>query len=64
MCLPSAHAGEHSHSPPLTLSRQIIALFKNYFDAFDEDSLRNNFVLIYELLDGVFPQPRLLSTRR
>jgi hypothetical protein len=27
-------------------------LFKSYFTVFDEDSLRNNFVLIYELLDG------------
>lgn len=31
---------------------QVVALFKSYFNAFDEDALRNNFVLIYELLDG------------
>ena len=31
---------------------QVISLFKSYFGVFDEDSLRNNFVLIYELLDG------------
>jgi hypothetical protein len=32
---------------------QAVALFKAYFGgAFDEDSIRNNFVLIYELLDG------------
>ena len=30
----------------------MITLFKSYFNTFDEDSLRNNFVLIYELLDG------------
>ena len=30
----------------------MITLFKSYFTIFDEDSLRNNFVLIYELLDG------------
>jgi hypothetical protein len=36
--------------PPAAL--QIVALFKSYFNAFDEDALRNNFVLIYELLDG------------
>ena len=30
----------------------MITLFKSYFGIFDEDSLRNNFVLIYELLDG------------
>ncbi len=33
-------------------SPQVITLFKSYFNSFDEDSLRNNFVLIYELLDG------------
>ena len=32
---------------------QAVALFKSYFGgAFDEDAIRNNFVLIYELLDG------------
>ena len=30
-----------------------MALFKSYFGGtFDEDAIRNNFVLIYELLDG------------
>lgn len=34
---------------------QAVALFKSYFGgAFDEDAIRNNFVLIYELLDGIF----------
>lgn len=34
---------------------QAVALFKSYFGgAFDEDAIRNNFVLIYELLDGMF----------
>jgi hypothetical protein len=34
--------------------RQAVALFKSYFGgAFDEDAIRNNFVLIYELLDGI-----------
>jgi hypothetical protein len=33
---------------------QAVALFKSYFGgAFDEDAIRNNFVLIYELLDGI-----------
>lgn len=33
---------------------QAVALFKSYFGgAFDEDAIRNNFVLIYELLDGM-----------
>ena len=32
---------------------QAVALFKSYFGgAFDEDAIKNNFVLIYELLDG------------
>lgn len=36
-----------------TLLPQAVALFKSYFGgAFDEDAIRNNFVLIYELLDG------------
>jgi hypothetical protein len=37
-------------------SPQVITLFKSYFNSFDEDSLRNNFVLIYELLDGARAQ--------
>lgn len=33
---------------------QAVSLFKSYFGgAFDEDAIRNNFVLIYELLDGM-----------
>lgn len=32
---------------------QAVSLFKSYFGgSFDEDAIRNNFVLIYELLDG------------
>ncbi|KAK3041600.1 hypothetical protein RJ639_000734, partial [Escallonia herrerae] len=32
---------------------EAVALFKSYFGgSFDEDAIRNNFVLIYELLDG------------
>lgn len=35
-----------------------MALFKSYFGgAFDEDAIRNNFVLIYELLDGMNLEP-------
>ena len=34
---------------------QEVALLKSYFGgAFDEDSIENNFVLIYELLDGIY----------
>ena len=34
-----------------------MSLFKSYFGgAFNEDAIKNNFVLIYELLDGtLFP---------
>lgn len=36
---------------------QAVSLFKSYFGgAFDEDAIRNNFVLIYELLDGINSQ--------
>jgi AP-2 complex subunit mu-1 len=36
------------------VAHQAVALFKSYFGgAFDEDAIRNNFVLIYELLDGM-----------
>lgn len=36
---------------------QAVTLFKSYFGgAFDEDAIRNNFVLIYELLDGMFTE--------
>uniref|UniRef100_A0A2N9ISC3 MHD domain-containing protein n=1 Tax=Fagus sylvatica TaxID=28930 RepID=A0A2N9ISC3_FAGSY len=41
-----------------------VALFKSYFGgAFDEDAIRNNFVLIYELLDEImdFGYPQNLS---
>lgn len=31
---------------------RFIALGKGYFNKFDEDAVKNNFVLIYELLDG------------
>ena len=35
-------------------SEQAVVLFKSYFGGnFDEDAIRNNFVLIYELLDGI-----------
>ncbi|TQD93575.1 hypothetical protein C1H46_020846 [Malus baccata] len=43
---------------------QAVALFKSYFGgAFDEDAIRNNFVLIYELLDEImdFGYPQNLS---
>ena len=32
----------------------LVNIFKSYFGGlFDEDAIKNNFVLIYELLDGV-----------
>ena len=37
---------------------QLITVFKSYFNGtFDEDSIRQNFALIYELLDGFAPLP-------
>ena len=33
---------------------QAVALFESYFGgAFNEDDIQNNFVLIYQLLDGI-----------
>ncbi|XP_009397662.2 AP-2 complex subunit mu-like isoform X2 [Musa acuminata AAA Group] len=43
---------------------EAVALFKSYFGgAFDEDAIRNNFVLIYELLDEImdFGYPQNLA---
>jgi len=31
---------------------RLIALGKGYFGKFDEEAVKNNFVLVYELLDG------------
>ena len=42
----------------------MITLFKSYFNTFDEDSLRNNFVLIYELLDGASARSAALACAR
>lgn len=44
--------GNSNAASGFKLISEVIALFKAYFNAFDEDALRNNFVLIYELLDG------------
>ena len=33
---------------------RLIGLGKSYFGKFDEESIKNNFVLVYELLDGKF----------
>ena len=33
---------------------RFIVLGKGYFGKFDEEAVKNNFVLIYELLDGTF----------
>nr|DAD47515.1 TPA_asm: hypothetical protein HUJ06_017452 [Nelumbo nucifera] len=48
----------------LTQDTEAVALFKSYFGgAFDEDAIRNNFVLIYELLDEImdFGYPQNLA---
>ena len=34
---------------------RLVALGKSYFGKFDEEAVKNNFVLIYELLDGAYP---------
>ena len=35
---------------------RLILLGKGYFGTFDEEAVKNNFVLVYELLDGMFAQ--------
>ena len=43
---------------------ELVKVLKNYFGTFDEDAIRNNFVLIYELLDEVldYGYPQNCST--
>ncbi|GAM27654.1 hypothetical protein SAMD00019534_108300 [Acytostelium subglobosum LB1] len=35
------------------LLHQLVEIFKSYFDVVNEESVRNNFVLVYELLDEI-----------
>ena len=62
-----------SEGPAVTASQtvkhhcmvQIVALFKNYFGGeFSEQSIKSNFVLIYELLDEIldFGYPQVHSS--
>jgi ABC-type uncharacterized transport system permease subunit len=37
---------------------RLVALGKGYFGKFDEEAVKNNFVLVYELLDGELDFPR------
>jgi len=30
-----------------------VEIGKSYFDKFDEEAIKNNFVLVYEILDGM-----------
>jgi len=41
---------------------RLIALGKGYFGKFDEEAVKSNFVLVYELLDGAFPQSKTLQS--
>lgn len=41
---------------------RLIALGKGYFAKFDEEAVKNNFVLVYELLDGKFTCNRLTTS--
>ena len=36
---------------------RLIQLGRGYFGKFDEEAVKNNFVLVYELLDGMCPPP-------
>jgi hypothetical protein len=43
---------------------RLIALGKGYFGKFDEEAVKNNFVLVYELLDGNSGSISIFSWRR
>ena len=52
----------------LTFLHRIIAIFKHYFNELEEESIRDNFVIIYELLDEIcdngypqFTEAKILS---
>ena len=34
---------------------RLVGLGRGYFGKFDEEAVKNNFVLVYELLDGMHP---------
>ena len=34
---------------------KLVGLGRSYFGKFDEEAVKCNFVLVYELLDGMFP---------
>ena len=39
---------------------RVITIGRSYFGKLDEEAVKNNFVLIYELLDGGFPSKQAL----
>lgn len=39
---------------------RFISIAKSYFGKLDEEAVENNFVLIYELIDGMLPLPSTL----
>ena len=52
------------NAPPLFFFRfKMAKLMRGYFGAFNEDAIRNNFVLVYELLDEImdFGYPQILN---
>ena len=42
-----------SFQPPYALLPSLIKVFQEYFKELEEESIRDNFVLIYELLDEI-----------
>ena len=47
----------------LTFLHRIIAIFKHYFNELEEESIRDNFVIIYELLDEICDNGYTLFTK-
>ena len=49
----AASGGQRAGRDHLPFLHTLVGRLKTYFGTIDEDSIRNNFVLIYELLDEV-----------
>ena len=48
----------------LELLQNIVGRIHDFCGALDEDNLRTNFVLIYEIIDEMIVRPRLKNTFR
>ena len=51
--MPSLHRNNVNAAMVFEFCYRFITIAKSYFGKVDEESVKNNFVLIYELIDGV-----------